>query len=114
MRGGKLWIWCVAVAALMALAACSADDKGSVQSSSGSSGGSCENGPGVTDKSIKFGGSLPLSGPSATLGQQQLDAEKAFIEMVNKDGGIHGRKLELVVQDSVNDPQKDVTNVQYL
>jgi branched-chain amino acid transport system substrate-binding protein len=114
MTGAKRWMSCVAIAALMAGAACSADDEGAVESSNDSSGGSCENGPGVTDTSIKFGGSLPLSGPSATLGQQQLDAEQAFIEMVNKDGGIHGRKLELVVQDSVNDPQKDVTNVQYL
>jgi branched-chain amino acid transport system substrate-binding protein len=104
----------LAVIALVALAGCAADDESEDGAAPNTDPETCENGPGVTDTSIKFGGSMPLSGASATLGQEQLDAQEAFIEMVNADGGINGRKLELVVQDSVNDPQKDVTNIQYL
>ncbi len=105
----------LAIITLVGMSACAADDEAAdTGSGGGDDSGTCVNGPGVTDTSIKFGGSMPLSGASATLGQEQLDAQEAFIEMVNDDGGINGRKLELVVQDSVNDPQKDVTNIQYL
>jgi len=104
----------LAIVTLVGMSACAADDEAADTGAAKDDSGTCVNGPGVTDTSIKFGGSLPLSGPSATLGQEQLDAQEAFIEMVNEDGGINGRKLELVVQDSANDPQKDVTNIQYL
>ena len=110
-----MFISAIAITAMVGVSACAADDDKS--SESGGSGGDSENcvsGTGVTDTTIKFGASLPLSGASATLGQEQLDAQEAFIDMVNEDGGINGRKIELVVQDSANDPQKDVTNVQYL
>ena len=105
----------VAVLALSGLSACAAsDDEASTDTGSNSSSENCVSGTGVTDTSIKFGASMALSGAAATAGQEQKTAAEAFVKMVNDDGGINGRKLELIVQDSVSDPQKDVTNVQYL
>lgn len=112
MKFKKLWL--VVIPALLGMSACAADDTPDAAAPAADDTADCVNGPGVTDTSIKFGGSMPLSGASATLGEEQKTAQDAFVKMVNDGGGINGRKLEVVVQDSVNDPQKDVTNVQYL
>lgn len=62
--------------------------------------------PGLTDKTIKIGVFAPLSGNSMAYGFDVLNAAKMYYDKVNKEGGIHGRKLELVVEDdrcSAND-----------
>lgn len=62
--------------------------------------------PGLTDKAIKIGVFAPLSGNSMAYGFDVLNAAKMYYDKVNKEGGIHGRKLELVVEDdrcSAND-----------
>ncbi len=74
----------------------------------------CELAQGVTDTEIKFGTSQPLSGNAASIGTQHLDAQEAFVEMINDAGGIHGRMLTLESQDDGFDPQKAVTNAQFL
>jgi len=74
----------------------------------------CELAQGVTDTGVKFGVTTPLSGNAASIGQQHLDAQEAFVEMVNDAGGINGRTLTIVSQDDGFDPQKAVTNAQFL
>jgi branched-chain amino acid transport system substrate-binding protein len=62
--------------------------------------------PGVTDKTIKIGVFAPLSGNSMAYGFDVLNAAKMYYEKVNKEGGVHGRKIELVIEDdrcSAND-----------
>lgn len=64
--------------------------------------------PGVTHDSIVIGMTAPLSGPLAA----NADAAKgfqAYIDSVNAHGGIHGRKIKLVVRDDAYDPAKAVT-----
>ena len=56
--------------------------------------------PGLTDKSIKIGLFGPLSGNSMAYGFDVINAAKMYYDKINKDGGIHGRKIELVVEDS--------------
>jgi branched-chain amino acid transport system substrate-binding protein len=77
-------------------------------------GASCKLGPGVTAKTITLGVNMPLSGAIATLGEANLDIQKALVDMVNAQGGIDGRQLKLVVQNDQYDPQTAVTNAAYL
>jgi branched-chain amino acid transport system substrate-binding protein len=55
--------------------------------------------PGVTSKSILLGQSAAFSGPAAQLGIQMNIGTKAYLDHVNAQGGIHGRKIELRTRD---------------
>jgi branched-chain amino acid transport system substrate-binding protein len=51
-------------------------------------------------ESLKIGMVSPLSGPAADYGGYQIKGAKLAIEDVNKAGGVLGRQMELVVEDS--------------
>ena len=51
--------------------------------------------PGLTPTTIKIGMFGPLSGPSMAYGFDVMNAARMYYDKVNKDGGIHGRKLEV-------------------
>ena len=55
---------------------------------------------GVTDTSITFGIHTDLSGPLATWGVPTANGLRMRFEEANEAGGVHGRKLEVVVEDS--------------
>jgi branched-chain amino acid transport system substrate-binding protein len=57
-----------------------------------------ENAPGVTDREIKIGQTMPYTGPGAWLSAIGL-AEKAYMQMINDQGGINGRKINLISVD---------------
>ncbi len=56
--------------------------------------------PGITDTSIKIGLFSPLSGAGMAYGFDVINAAKMWYDKINKDGGIHGRKIELVIEDT--------------
>jgi ABC-type branched-subunit amino acid transport system substrate-binding protein/cytochrome c553 len=60
--------------------------------------------PGITDEVIRIGAALPLSGPLAQLGEDVSATLAATFAEVNAQGGIYGRRFELVVEDSRGDP----------
>ena len=55
--------------------------------------------PGVTDKTIKIGMFAPLSGPNMAYGFDVANAARMYYDKINKEGGIHGRKIEVVLED---------------
>lgn len=55
--------------------------------------------PGITDKTIKIGIFGPLSGQNMAYGFDVVNAAKMYYDKINRDGGIHGRKIEYVVED---------------
>jgi branched-chain amino acid transport system substrate-binding protein len=57
-----------------------------------------ENAPGVTDSEIRIGQTMPYTGPGAWLSSLGL-AEKAYMQMINDQGGINGRKINLISVD---------------
>jgi ABC-type branched-subunit amino acid transport system substrate-binding protein len=57
-----------------------------------------ENAPGVTDSEIKIGQTMPYTGPGAWLSSLGL-AEKAYMQMINDQGGVNGRKINLISVD---------------
>src|ERR1700740_2615426 len=69
--------------------------------------------PGATDTEIKIGQTMPFSGPAsayATIGKTQA----AYIKMINDQGGINGRKLNLIQYDDAYSPPKAVEQVRKL
>lgn len=65
---------------------------------------------GVTSTQILFGSSLALSGHASYLGTQTLHGALSYINHVNEQGGIHGRKIKIIAYDDGYDPPKCVKN----
>ncbi len=69
---------------------------------------------GVFGDSVLFGQSAAFSGPAEELGKNmRLGIEAAFAE-ANRNGGVHGRRLDLVSLDDSYEPEAAVTNTQQL
>jgi ABC-type branched-subunit amino acid transport system substrate-binding protein len=64
-------------------------------------------GPGVTDTEIKFGNTMPYSGPASALGTVGK-IMTAYFEMINEKGGVNGRKLNMISLDDGFAPPKTV------
>lgn len=70
--------------------------------------------PGVTDSSIRVGGSTFLSGPAAVYGDQLATGLQAALDAINDAGGVNGRKFQLVLYDDGADPAKQLANTKRL
>jgi branched-chain amino acid transport system substrate-binding protein len=70
--------------------------------------------PGITDTEITIGLFAPLSGPLAAFGTDALYAAKMWYEETNKKGGIHGRKIKIIVEDDKANPNETVSIVKKL
>jgi branched-chain amino acid transport system substrate-binding protein len=55
--------------------------------------------PGLTKTSVKIGMFCPLSGPFQSYGLDPWRGATMWYSEVNKKGGIHGRKLEIITED---------------
>src|ERR1700740_57576 len=69
--------------------------------------------PGATDTEIKTGQPGPSSGPAspyATIGK----AQAAYFNMINAQGGVNGRKINLIQYDDAYSPPKAVEQVRKL
>ncbi len=69
---------------------------------------------GVTDSEIVLGTHLDLSGPTAAATPQLRNGMQMRIDEANEAGGIHGRKLRLIVEDNALQPAQAVRAVQKL
>src|SRR5437667_6017945 len=68
---------------------------------------------GASDTEIKIGQTVPFSGPAsayAGIGKTQA----AYFKMINEQGGINGRKLNLIQYDDAYSPPKAVEQVRKL
>jgi ABC-type branched-subunit amino acid transport system substrate-binding protein len=70
--------------------------------------------PGISPTAIRFGQSLPLSGPLAQLGTEYHDGALAYFKWVNSKGGVNGRQIELVTLDDGYVVDKTVANAKQL
>jgi branched-chain amino acid transport system substrate-binding protein len=67
---------------------------------------------GVTDTEIVIGTHQDLSGPIKAFGVPTANGMKMAVDEINAKGGIHGRKLKLVIEDSGYDPKRAVLSSQ--
>jgi branched-chain amino acid transport system substrate-binding protein len=72
-----------------------------------------ENAPGITDTEIKIGQTMPYSGPASAYGVIGK-ADVAYFKMINDQGGINGRKINLISLDDAYSPPKTVEQVRRL
>ncbi|MGD0430727.1 MAG: ABC transporter substrate-binding protein [Acetobacteraceae bacterium] len=70
-------------------------------------------GPGVSDTEIKIGQTMPYSGPASSFGATGK-AAAAYYRMVNDQGGVNGRKVNLLSLDDEFSPPKSVEAVRRL
>jgi branched-chain amino acid transport system substrate-binding protein len=68
---------------------------------------------GVTKDTIKIGMFAPYTGSNAVSGKAAIGVEAVYRDL-NDSGGIHGRKIELVKEDSACDPMKGIAAVKKL
>jgi branched-chain amino acid transport system substrate-binding protein len=57
-------------------------------------------------ESIKVGAFFALSGPAANIGTPTKLVAQMAVDKINKEGGINGRPIELVIGDTESDPAK--------
>jgi branched-chain amino acid transport system substrate-binding protein len=69
---------------------------------------------GVSKGEITLGSIQDLSGPIAGFGKQVRLGMMLRVDEINEQGGIHGRKIRLIVEDSAYDPKKAVLAAQKL
>jgi branched-chain amino acid transport system substrate-binding protein len=70
-------------------------------------------GPGATDTEIKLGQTMPYSGPASAYGTIGR-LHQAYFKMLNEQGGINGRKINLISLDDGYSPPKAVEQVRKL
>jgi branched-chain amino acid transport system substrate-binding protein len=68
---------------------------------------------GASDTEIKIGQTIPLSGPASAYGGIGR-VQAAYIKMINEQGGIGGRKINLIQYDDSYSPPKTVEQVRKL
>jgi len=69
---------------------------------------------GVTKNEIVIATIQDLSGPVAAYGKQARNGIQLRVDEINEQGGIHGRKIRLLVEDNGYDPKKAVLAAQKL
>lgn len=69
---------------------------------------------GVSKNEIVVGSIQDLSGPIAGFGKQVRAGMLLAVDEINEQGGVNGRKLKLLVEDSAYDPKKAVLAAQKL
>jgi len=85
----------LAVAAAALAAGCGGDD--------GDSGSGAGTDTAASSEPIKIGASLPLTGDFAEPGVAAQQGYKIWQELVNKEGGLLGRQVELIIKDDQSD-----------
>ena len=69
---------------------------------------------GVTATEIMLGSHQDLSGPAVTLGVAARNGMQMRVDEINAAGGIHGRMLKLIVEDTGFEPRRAVQAAQKL
>ncbi len=69
--------------------------------------------PGVTATEIKVGAVFPFSGPASALGAVGKSLI-AYVNLINDNGGVNGRKINLIAMDDSYSPPKAVEHTRKL
>jgi branched-chain amino acid transport system substrate-binding protein len=63
-------------------------------------------GPAQAQEAIRIGTFLSVTGPAAFLGDPELKTLEMYVERINAEGGVLGRKLQLFSYDDAGDAEK--------
>ncbi|MFA7436608.1 ABC transporter substrate-binding protein [Castellaniella sp.] len=67
-----------------------------------------------TKPPLKFGVALPMSGPEALFGADQVTAQQWAVDDINASGGVDGHPLEMIALDTQANPQLGINAVNRL
>jgi ABC-type branched-subunit amino acid transport system substrate-binding protein len=67
--------------------------------------------PVLAAESIVVGRSLPLSGPTTSYGEAKRDGGDAYINKINRLGGVGGKPIKLITLDDAYNPARTVENL---
>ena len=70
--------------------------------------------PGISKDTIKLGSYLPLQSGLAAGATQMKEGTEAYFKYINDQGGVHGRKIEWIVENDSYNPQQTVAVVKKL
>jgi len=70
-------------------------------------------GPGTSDTEIKLGQTSPFSGPASAY-SVIAKTQAAYFKMINDQGGVNGRKINLITLDDAYSPPKTVEQTRKL
>ncbi|GIV70656.1 ABC transporter substrate-binding protein [Caldilinea sp.] len=103
----RLLIVLFTLIALMGLAGCALPVQPVGQATGGASADASQN-----VEPIYIGVSGPLTGPNARYGEQWIKGFDLALEEINGAGGVHGRPLAYIFEDSQSDPKQSVVVAQ--
>ena len=69
---------------------------------------------GVTSSTILIGQSAAQSGPAQELGKEMKAGAEAYFDLINKSGGVNGRKIKMVSLDDGYEPDRAAANTKKL
>ena len=69
---------------------------------------------GISATEVRIGTHLDLSGPITFWGVPQRNGHLMAVEEINADGGVHGRKFKMLIEDNGYDPKRGVLATQKL
>ena len=70
--------------------------------------------PGVTEDKIRVGMIADLTGPVALGGQEISAGARLYVQHINHQGGVHGRQIELLVEDDGYQPPRTIAALRKL
>ncbi|MFZ0131017.1 MAG: ABC transporter substrate-binding protein, partial [Desulfobacterales bacterium] len=62
----------------------------------------------AAQETVKIGAFFDLSGPAAFIGTPTKLVAEMAVDKINKEGGINGKPIELIIGDTEGDPAKAV------
>ncbi|MGB8930099.1 MAG: ABC transporter substrate-binding protein [Anaeromyxobacteraceae bacterium] len=65
--------------------------------------------PAAADDVIKIGALMSVTGPAAFLGAPEARTLQMLVDETNAKGGVNGRRIQLLLKDTVGDPAKAVS-----
>lgn len=68
----------------------------------------------IAAEPYKIGAVFAITGPAAWLGEPERNTVKMIEEQINAQGGINGRQIEIIIEDTVGEEAKAVMAVQKL
>src|SRR3954470_12661786 len=101
LRSTRWAILAITAALALTVGACGGDDD---------SGGGGSAASGDTKNPIKIGASLPLTGEFSEPGKAAQQGYELWVDQVNANGGLLGRKVELVVKDDASNQNTVVSD----
>ncbi|MEN8175627.1 MAG: ABC transporter substrate-binding protein [Pseudomonadota bacterium] len=70
--------------------------------------------PGISEQTIRLGTLLPQQGPQADRGRTVLGVLRAYFDEINRGGGIHGRRIELLAAPAGTDRESRLAGLRQL